>query len=91
MSAPTIYTVRATRRAERELRRLPQEVIRRIDAILAQLQHNPRPPGVAMLTGQKGPHWRLRVGMYRILYQIDDQHRNVNIYQIKHRRDVYRL
>ena len=91
MSAPTIYTVRATRRAERELRRLPQEVIRRIDAILAQLQHNPRPPGVVILTGHKGPHWRLRVGMYRILYQIDDQHRNVNIYRIKHRRDVNRL
>ncbi|MCE2399757.1 type II toxin-antitoxin system RelE/ParE family toxin [Candidatus Poribacteria bacterium] len=34
--------------------------------------------------------WRIRVGIYRILYQIDDQHRRVNIYRIKHRRDAYR-
>lgn len=90
MNPPTIYTVHVTRRAERELRHLPQDVIRRIDAIFQQLQHNPRPSGVVKLAGQKGPHWRLRVGMYRILYQIDDQHHRVNIYRIKHRRDVYR-
>ena len=90
MNAPSVYAVRLTHHAERELRRLPQDVIRRIDAILEQLQHNPRPRGVVKLTAQKGPHWRLRVGMFRILYQIDDQNHRVHIYRIKHRRDVYR-
>lgn len=43
MNTPTIYTVRLTREAEQELRRLPQQVIRRIDAILEGLRQNPRP------------------------------------------------
>ena len=46
MNAPSVYAVRLTHHAERELRRLPQDVIRRIDAILEQLQHNPRPRGI---------------------------------------------
>ncbi|RKU11309.1 hypothetical protein C6501_12860 [Candidatus Poribacteria bacterium] len=75
---------------EQELRRLPQDVVRRIDAIFERLRQNPRPHGVVKLTGQKDVHWRIRVGTYRILYQIDDQHRRVNIFRIKHRRDVYR-
>ena len=90
MRTPAIYTVHATPRVERELRRLPQDVIRRIDAVFEQLRYNPRPHGVVKLTGQSSSHWRIRVGIYRILYQIDDQHRRVNVYRIKHRRDAYR-
>lgn len=90
MNAPRGYTVRLTRRAEQELRRLPNDVIRRIDEIFDQLRQNPRPHGVVKLAGQKDSHWRLRVGTYRILYQIDDQRRRVDVYRIKHRREVYR-
>ncbi len=89
MSAPTVYTVHVTHRVERELRRLPQDIIRRINAIFEQLEHNPRPHGVVKLTGQTGSHWRIRVGRYRILYRIDNQRRRVDIYRIKHRRDAY--
>ena len=90
MSETAIYTVHVTPRVERELRRLPQYVIRRIDAVFEQLRYNPRPCGVVKLTGQSGSYWRIRVGRYRILYQINDQHQRVNIYRIKHRRDAYR-
>ena len=90
MSEPTIYTVRVTRHAERQLQGLPQEVFRRVDAIIEQLKYNPRPRGTVKLATQIGSHWRIRVGAYRILYQIDDQHRRVEIYRIKHRRDAYR-
>ena len=85
MSERTIYTVRLTRRAERQLQSLPQGVLRHVDAIIDQLKHNPRPRGTVKLTTQIGSHWRLRVGAYRILYQIDDQYRRVEIYRIKHR------
>ena len=91
MSEPTIYTVRVTRRAERHLQGLPQDILRRVDTIIEQLKHNPRPRGTVKLTTQIGSHWRIRVGTYRILYQIDDQHHRVEIYRIKHRRDAYRL
>ena len=90
MNAPVIYTVRVTRRAEQELRRLPQDVIRRIDAIFEKLRQNPRLCGAVKLTGQKDSHWRIRVGTYRILYKIDDQHSRVDIFRIKHQRDAYR-
>lgn len=65
MSAQTVYTVRATGRAERKLRRLPQDVIRRINAIFEQLKHNPRPRGTVKFTTQTGSPWRIRVGMFR--------------------------
>lgn len=45
------------RRAEREMRNLPQHVIRRIDAIFQQLETNPRPLGVVKLSGQMGYSW----------------------------------
>ena len=90
MNEPTIYTVRVTRRAERQLQSLPQEVLRRVDVIIEQLKSNPRPHGTIKLSAQMGAHWRIRVGTYRILYQIDDRHRRVEIYRIKHRRDAYR-
>lgn len=84
----TAYTVHLERRAERELRRLPPEVIRRIDAMIYQLANNPRPDGVVKLSGQMDSGWRVRVGDYRILYRIEG--RRVDIYRIRHRRDAYR-
>lgn len=82
------YTIHLERRAERELRRLPPNVIRRIDAMLHQLANNPRPDGVVKLSGRMNSGWRVRVGDYRILYRIEE-HR-VDVYRIKHRRDAYR-
>ncbi|WP_404980599.1 type II toxin-antitoxin system RelE family toxin [Carboxydichorda subterranea] len=49
---------------------------------------NPRPPGVRKLTGRDG--WRLRVGDYRVIYDVDDESRRVTVLHIGHRRDVYR-
>ena len=85
-----MYTVQLERRAEREMRNLPQHVISRIDAIFQQLETNPRPPGVVKLSGQMGDSWRIRVGAYRILYRIDDENYRVKIYRVKHRGSAYR-
>ncbi len=57
MNDSTTYTVHVTRRVEQELRRLPRDIVRRIDAIFEQLRENPRPHGVVKLTGQKDSHW----------------------------------
>ena len=90
MNTSAIYTVYLKRRAERELRNLPQNIRARVDVRLKELVNNPRPPGVVKLSGETGSHWRIRVGEYRILYQIDDQRHMIEIYRIKHRRHVYR-
>ena len=62
--------------------------MKRIDNALTNLYRNPRPSGTGKLAGTDG--WRIRVGDYRILYAIDDRNKLVTIYDIDHRRQVYR-
>ena len=57
------------------------------EAILA-LGREPRPPGARKLTGREG--YRIRIGAYRILYEVEDEQRRIRIYHIGHRKDVYR-
>ncbi len=82
------YRVLVTAGAERELRNLPERERRRVTAGMLALADNPRPPGCQKLSGMEG--YRLRVGRYRILYVVDDAPRTVTIYEIGHRREVYR-
>ena len=67
------YALRLERAAERDLDRVPTDVLRRIDAKLMGLKRNPRPHGAIKLEGRQGQGWRVRVGDYRILYTIDDE------------------
>ncbi len=83
------YEILIERSAEKDLRRLPEEVHERvIESILPRAQ-NPRPPGSKKLAGGKSD-WRIRVGDYRILYDIADKVRIVRVYRVRHRRDVYK-
>jgi mRNA interferase RelE/StbE len=75
--------------AERDLRALTPTVLARVDARIRDLADNPRPPGVERLWGPQGG-FRLRVGDYRILYDVDDAQQMVMIGRVRHRRDVYR-
>jgi mRNA interferase RelE/StbE len=84
------YTVLLDRQAEKELRSLPAQILRRIDKCLMALSNDPRPKGVLKLKGKESEGWRIRVGDYRIIYVIDEAQKAVMIYRIKHRRDVYR-
>lgn len=74
--------------AERDLRRLPRTQFQRINQQILALGENPRPSGVRKLQG-KLTGWRIRVGDYRVLYQIDDEAETVTIVRVRHRRDVY--
>ena len=81
-------TVSILRRAQKELQRLPQEDYARVREAMRALAHNPRPAGCLALTGRAG--WRMRVGDYRVIYEIDDAQHTVTILHVGHRRDVYR-
>lgn len=76
------------RRAERELARLPDVVLQRIVARLLALRENAFPPGSKKLQGGGG--YRLRVGDYRVLYDVFSKERKIVVYAVGHRRDVYR-
>jgi mRNA interferase RelE/StbE len=81
------YRIEILRRAQKELADLPKEVYQRVCESIQSLAEDFRPSGCVKLKGREG--WRIRVGNYRILYQIDDQQKTVTIVHIGHRRDVY--
>ncbi len=84
-----MYRVLLERGAEKDLTRLPSEIHDRVIAAIQGLATNPRPPGCRKLAGSKHD-WRVRVGDYRVVYEIDDRIRVVRVNRVRHRREVYR-
>ncbi len=84
------YEVRFERAADRDLDRLPADVQRRLVARIEVLANDPRPARAEALTGRLRGLTKLRVGNYRISYEVDDDRRLVTIIEIGHRRDIYR-
>ena len=82
------YRVSILRRAQKELADLPSGAYTRVRDRIRQLADDPRPAGATKLIGR--PAWRLRVGDYRIVYEIRDDTQDVVIVHVGHRRDVYR-
>lgn len=72
----------------KDLRRIPKQDVERILSRIEALAIEPRPPGAEKLSGQE--KYRIRQGVYRILYEIADKELIVVIVKIGHRRDVYR-
>ena len=75
--------------AERDIRRLAPDVAERVVAALRALRENARPPGCLMLRGYPPPTWRMRVGDWRVLYQIDDDAGTVTVTGVRHRSKAY--
>ena len=69
--------------------RLPQPVLKRVDRAILGLGDNPRPHGCKKLTGPGNLH-RIRIGDWRIVYEVNDARREVEIQIIANRKDVYR-
>lgn len=74
---------------EKDLRSLPQSVISRVFKQIETLQENPCPRGSRKLSAAE-ELYRVRVGDYRIVYGLDKDARQVIVYYVRHRRDVYR-
>jgi mRNA interferase RelE/StbE len=82
------YELRFRPAALRQLRKLDSQIARRIKSTTETLRTEPRPPGVKALTGQRG--WlRIRVGDYRIVYEVRDSEPVVLVIQIGHRSQIY--
>ena len=84
-----MYVIRFKKSAEKELERLPIQAIKRISKAIDALTENPRPTGSKKLEGQKESLWRIRVGDYRVIYQIEEVIKIVEIRRIGHRKDIY--
>ena len=83
-----MYRVRIIPRAQRDLDELTGKLFDAVNEAILALGGEPRPQGAIKLTGLEG--YRMRVRDMRVLYRIDDQAKEVIVYRIRHRREVYR-
>ena len=82
------YELVFKRSVAKDLRAFPRADVKRIMQRIRLLAENPRPQGCEKLSGQE--RYRIRQGVYRIVYEIEDQRLLVLVVKIAHRRDVYR-
>jgi len=82
------YRVILPKSVQKALDRLPDEVVKRVLARLAQLETDPRPADVKKLKGREA--WRIRVGDYRVIYEIHDRQLQILVITVGHRREIYR-
>ena len=83
------HNVLLSKSAQKQLRKLPSQVADLIEQKLLELEENPRPLGCKKLMGEENG-WRIRVGNYRVLYEIHDRVLLVHVVDIDHRKDVYK-
>lgn len=73
----------------KELKRFDRKVIPRIVSAVGSLANDPRPSGVRKLRGSERSY-RIRVGEYRVVYEIIDDRLIILIIRVRHRKNVYR-
>jgi mRNA interferase RelE/StbE len=83
------YSISLSRKAAKQLASIPRAHQQRIVAAIDALQANARPRAAVKITGTQN-HYRLRVGTYRVLYEIHDVHLLILVFRVAHRREAYR-
>ena len=83
------YELHIEHNAEKDLNKIEKTLFIQIISRIKTLADTPRPHGSKKITGSRND-WRLRVGDYRILYEIDNKTKTIKIMRVKHRREVYR-
>jgi mRNA interferase RelE/StbE len=84
-----VYLIFIKQSAIKELKRLPEKDQGKVIYTIHQLELNPHPIGSKKLKGSEN-RWRIRIGDYRILYELNTDRKIVEIFRILHRKDAYR-
>jgi mRNA interferase RelE/StbE len=84
-----MYVIYVEKATERAMKKLPREDFNRIIKHIQSPAETPRPPGCRKMGGSKGDR-RIRVGDYRVIYEIDDDEKDVKIMLVRHRKEAYR-
>ena len=84
-----MYEILIGQTAERDLKRLSAENFHSVVPRIKTLARNPRPRGCRKLFGSKND-WRIRVGDYRVVYEIRDRAKEIRVMKIRHRGEAYR-
>jgi mRNA interferase RelE/StbE len=83
------YSVLVSESVQKQIVQLPASIRLKVQEKILALKSGSRPPGALKLKGYDH-QYRLRVGDYRIRYEIFDEELKIQILQCKHRREVYR-
>ena len=83
------YQIEWKRSALRELKRLDRQIVSRIVTAIDSLSANPFPPGIKKLHGGDRSY-RMRVGDYRVIYEIASSRLVIEVIRVRHRKDAYR-
>ncbi len=83
------YQIDFSRLAEKQFEALPTQVQQRLQPRIDALAEAPRPPGVLKMEGEENLY-RIRVGNYRIIYEIQDRVLLIVVVKVGHRSNVYR-
>ena len=83
------YSVEFKKSAAKTLRKLPQSVQKRIIDKLSEIENSP-PPSVETKLQGNNPFHRIRVGDYRIIYEIQNDILVILVIKIGHRKDIYK-
>lgn len=83
------YEIRYVPSAAKAIRKLEKATARHLINAIGELARDPRPPGCIQLKGGNG-ELRIRVGNYRVVYDVQDDELLVLVVQLGHRREVYR-
>ncbi|MGO8792165.1 MAG: type II toxin-antitoxin system RelE family toxin [Terriglobia bacterium] len=83
------YTIRFTPRAQRDFSALDRTIQQRLRRHIDRLGENPFPPGAKKLHAEE-PYYRIRMGDYRVIYQVEARQLIIIVVKIGHRREVYR-
>ena len=83
------YSIIISKSVQKQISNLPSQIRNRVIEKIQSLVQEPRPSDVVKLKGS-GKEYRIRIGDYRVRYEIDDSSQIIKLLQCKHRRDVYR-
>ena len=87
MASYKVYTITFKASVAKDLHALPNRDVKRILELINALAHNPRAEGCIKLTGQD--RYRVRQGVYRIIYEIQDLRLVVQVIKVAHRSSAY--
>lgn len=90
MAGQRRYHVYIDENAEKELAALPKGVQPRVTRKIDGLELDPRPRNCKKLEDASADLYRVRVGVYRVIYYVDDDAPEVLVVRIRHRKDAYR-
>ena len=83
----TTYTIVLSKKAQKQLDKLSDTIAEPILEAIGFLENNPRPNGCKKLKGREG--YRIRIGDYRVIYEVFDSNLIVDVITLGHRKDIY--